>query len=273
MCVLSGGSAKGAAHIGAIKALDDWGQSPAHYVGTSIGSVIAACFASGLKYDEVVRRITSLSRRDVAAISPWTLLGPYATSLFKGSTWREAIEMLVPARRFGDLHTPLTVTAVDAASGDLTLFGDGGEDHVPLIDALYASCALPLYFPPARIGGRLYLDGGLRAVLPLDVADLFEPDLVFGVQVGPGSARAGAPSAAEADSPGLLRAHTRSMRILMSAQAQDTISRWKRERSDRLVLVEPKIEGRGVFAVDRLVGYVEQGYRAAHRALVEWTTQ
>ncbi|MCH7473097.1 MAG: patatin-like phospholipase family protein [Gemmatimonadetes bacterium] len=170
VCVLSGGSAKGAAHVGAIRALADWELQPAHFVGTSIGAVVAASFASGLPYEEVLRRITTLSRRDFAALSPHALLGPFASHLFQDGVWREAVEMLVPARGFDDLQTPLTVTAVDAQSGDLVLFGAGGRSRVPLVDALCASCALPLYFPPVRIGDRQYLDGGVRAVFPLDVA-------------------------------------------------------------------------------------------------------
>ena len=139
ICVLSGGSAKGAAHVGAIRALQDWDLRPSHYVGTSIGAVVGACFASGLSYDEVLRRISTVTRRDVAVLSPRAVLGVFATSLFQGRAWRETIETLVPAESFDELETPLTVTAVDGESGDLVLFGAGGRSHVTLADALYAS--------------------------------------------------------------------------------------------------------------------------------------
>ena len=264
VCVLSGGSAKGVAHVGAIRALADWELQPAHFVGTSIGAVVAASFASGLPYEEVLRRITTLTRRDFAALSPRALLGPFASHLFQSGVWREAVEMLVPARGFDDLQTPLTVTAVDAQSGDLVLFGAGGRSRVPLVDALCASCALPLYFPPVRIGDRQYLDGGVRAVFPLDVAAQFDPDLVFGVNVGPTL------SGANGTSPGLIGAHRRAMRIMMAAQAEEVITRWTRERRDTLVLAQPVLGGRTTFAVEGVVGYVESGYRAAYRALCEW---
>ena len=48
VAVLSGGGAKSAAHVGALRALEEWGLTPGHYVGTSMGAVIAACYASGL---------------------------------------------------------------------------------------------------------------------------------------------------------------------------------------------------------------------------------
>ena len=267
VCVLSGGSAKGAAHVGAMRALQEWDLEPAHYVGTSIGAVVAASFASGLAYGEILQRITALTRRDVTALSPRALLGPFASSLFQGRVWRETIETLVPARNFDDLRTPLTVTAVDAQSGELVLFGEGGKSLVPLVDALYASCALPLYFPAAPIGDRWYLDGGLRAVFPLDVAAQFEPDLVCGVNVGP---LLHEPSLVKRTNMRLVGAHRRAMRIMMGAQSDGVIARWSRDHADMLVLIQPLIEGRATFTVDGVVKYVEEGYRAAHRALSEW---
>ncbi len=268
VCVLSGGSAKGAAHVGAIKALYEWDLRPAHYVGTSIGAVMGACFASGLAYEEILRRISTLTRGDVAVLSPAALLGVFAKSLFRGRPWRETIETLVPASTFAELETPLTVTAVDGESGDLVLFGAGGRSHVPLHDALYASCALPLYYPPALIDGRIYVDGGLRAVFPLDVAAQFDPDVLFGVNVGP--LLYSAPPVDEHPPPGLLGAHRRAMRIMMGAQTEEVIGRWTRERSNGLVMVQPCIRGRAVFSLDRVVEYVEKGYRAAQRALADW---
>ena len=246
----------------------EWEFEVAHYVGTSIGAVMAACFASGLGYEEILQRISTLSRRDVAALSPRAILGIFARHLFQPRAWRETIQAVVPARSFDELQTPLTVTAVDAESGDLVLFGTGGRSHVPLVDALYASTALPLYFPPARIGDRHYIDGGLRAVLPLDVAGQFEPDIVFAVNTGP--MLFSPPASNERPPPGLIQGHRNAMRIMMAAQTEEVVGRWMRERPEKLVLVQPRIKGRTTFAVDRIVSYVERGYRAAHRALSDW---
>src|SRR5947208_1654110 len=69
---------------------------------------------------------------------------------------------------------------------DVGVFGAGGRVDVSLHDALYASCALPLYFPPARIDGRRLADGGLRAVLGLEAAARIPADLVLAIHVGPG---------------------------------------------------------------------------------------
>lgn len=267
VCVLSGGGAKAAAQVGAVRALEERGMVPNHYVGTSMGAVVAACFASGLSYPDVLKRLTSVTRRDVAALSPTALFGFFAESLFRDGPLRETIAKLVPVTRFEELETPLTVTAVDQANGQLALFGAGGRSRVPLHDALYASCALPLYYPAGTVGDRYYLDGGLRAVLPLDVAAGFDPELVYAVMVGP--SLFDTPNRNGPLVPAMIRVHNTAMRILMVAQTEAVLARWKRGTVP-LILVQPTLDQEATFAVAAAVCYVEEGYRAASRALNEW---
>jgi NTE family protein len=254
-CVLSGGGVKSAAHVGALRALEERGVRPDRYVATSMGAVVAAAFAAGCTYDETLRRLLLVTRRDVARVS-WSLLsGPFAGGLLQREPLRDTIARLVPARRFADLHTPLTVTSVDVATGELLLFGDGGDSGVPLVDALTASCALPVFYPPVVIGGRSCADGGLRAVLPLTTAAAFGPDAI-----------AARPPERATRTPPLLMAHNRAMRVLMAAQTDAEIARW-RDGPVPLILVEPRVEQAVTFAVGRAVAYVEEGYRAAVVAL------
>ena len=263
--VLSGGGAKTAAHVGALKALEEWQLSASRYYGTSMGAVVAACFASGLGYDEVLRRIVGITRRDVAMPSASALLGPFGKTVLRSAPLVETIGRLVPATTFDELECPLTVTATDAESGDLVLFGMGGRTDVPLHEALYASCALPLYYPPASIGGRTYLDGGVRAVFPLRTAVQGHPDLVYAVYAGP-SLRQRTP--VQPDRLRVLGAHDNALRILMAAQAEAEIAAW--DRSIPVVLVRPLLDARATFAVQNAMRYVEEGYRAAVEALEEW---
>jgi NTE family protein len=264
-CVLSGGGAKAAAHVGAMRALEESGGRAGRFVATSMGAVIAAGFASGLGYDEMVRRMGAVGGMGITALSPSLLKGPFATSLLRSAPLRTVIGELVPAERFGDLGTPLTVTAVDAESGGLELFGAGGRDDVPLHAALYASCALPVYFPSARIGGRRFADGGLRAVLPLDVAAAFQPRAMFAVHVGP-SFEAERPERRRG--PPMLRAHDGAMHALMASQMEDAVAR-ARAGPIPLVLVRPSQYRQATFAADEVARYVEEGYRAAVQALAE----
>ncbi|HNT71870.1 MAG TPA: patatin-like phospholipase family protein, partial [Methanothrix sp.] len=78
----------------------------------------------------------------------------------------------------GDPHYSPFSSPADLDTGELIVFGDGGED-VPLADALFASCALPVFYPPVQLLGRRLADGGLRGVVPLDVAARFPADRVI----------------------------------------------------------------------------------------------
>ena len=277
VAVFGGGGAKSLACLGAWKALTEAGLTPSHLVGTSMGAVIAAACASGATYDEIAMAARSLSQRDVARVDPLALVkGAFASHLLKPAGLRRAIERFVPATHFDQLRTPLTVTATDLDSGDLVLFGDVGAQHaaplhgaVPLHDALYASCALPLYFPPAVINGRRLADGGLRAVLALDVARRIPADLVVAVNVGPGFDEPPPPPSTALRRllpPPLIRAHGEAIRIMMAAQTELAIAAWPRDGA-RLLVVRAVAEREATFAVGAGERYVEAGYRQTRLAL------
>jgi len=268
VCVLSGGGAKAAAHLGALRALTEHGLTPTRYVATSMGALVAAALASGIPPGEALRIITGLRLQDVAAPTPRLLLGVYARSLFRADPFRRAIARLVPAHRFADLATPLTVTAVDLETGDLVLFGAGGRDDVPLADALFATCALPLYYPPAMIGGRPYVDGGLRQVLPLDAAAGFDPDVIFAVDVGPSWRET--PPDRPARVPPLVRRSGQVQRVLMAALTEEQLARWTARppgARPELILVQPPVRAETTFRLDLAAEYEAAGYRAATSVL------
>jgi NTE family protein len=234
-----------------------------------MGAVVAAALASGLTFDEVRRRSLGLRRQDVAPFNPLALLkGMFAPALIPASALRRAIERLVPAKRFEHLKIPLTVTATDLDSGELVLFGAGSKEQgADLHDALYASCALPLYFPPLEMGGRRFADGGLRAVLPLDAARAIPADLVVAVNVGPGFDEILPQSSAVSRlPPPLVRAHGEAVRIMMAAQAERAVADWPKD-APRLVYVRAVAEREATFAVERLERYVEAGYQATKKAI------
>jgi len=265
--VFGGGGAKSLACAGAWKALAEASLTPSHLVGTSLGAVIAAAFASGASYDDVVIAARSLSRRDVAPLDPIALLkGAFAGSILKAQGPRRAIERLVPATRFEQLESPLTITATDLDSGELLLFGTGGRSDLPLHDALYASCALPLYFPPLSLDGRRLGDGGLRAVLGLEPASKIPADLVVAIHVGPGFDEPAPTSRAPV--PALVRAHGEAIRVMMAAQVERQIADWPKG-APRLVLVRPIAEREATFAIASGDRYLQAGYAATKRALAD----
>ena len=287
--VLSGGGAKALAHAGAFRALEQADLLPSHIVATSMGAVIGAALCAGMPFDQVRRRAMGIRRRDVAPLDPLALLmGLFARSLFPASALRRAIARIVPKTRFEYLKTPLTVTATDLDSGELLLLGGperrGSEQDrrgrdIELADALYASCALPLYFPPLEADGRRLGDGGLRAVLPLEPAReiVTDADLFVAVDVGPGfDERAGPatngdqPQSPDAPVPAriprVVRTHGEAMRIMMAEQTERALADWPKD-GPRLVYVRAVAEREATFAVDRVQEYVEMGYQATKKAL------
>jgi NTE family protein len=267
VAVFGGGGAKSLAHAGAWRALEEAGLAPSHVIGTSMGAVVGAAFAAGVSYDGLVAAAGALRTRDVAALDPLALVaGAFSSHLFRSGPLQASIARLVPARRFGALKLPLTVTATDLDSGALVLFGALGQD-APLLDVLYASCALPVYYAPGTIDGRRYADGGLRAVLPLAVAHTITADLVVAVDVGPGFDEP--PAVRRAPIPALIRAHGEAIRIMMAAQTERVIADWPRD-APRLVVVRAVAEREATFAVGRAEGYLRAGYEATKHALRGW---
>ena len=285
--VLSGGGAKALAHAGAFRALEQAELVPSHIIATSMGAVVGAALGAGMPFDQVRRRAMGIRRKDVAPLDPLVLImGLFVRSLFPASALRRAIARIVPKTRFEYLRIPLTVTATDLESGELLLLGGPerrGSDldrrgrDIELSDALYASCALPLYFPPLEADGRRLGDGGLRAVLPLAPARAIEPsaDLFVAVHVGPGfderpMTNGDQPQPPDAPVPAriprVVRTHGEAMRIMMAEQAERAVADWPKD-GPRLVYVRAVAEREATFAVDRIQEYVEMGYQATKKAL------
>jgi NTE family protein len=258
-----------------------------------MGAVIGAALGAGMPFDQIRRRAMGIRRKDVAPFDPRVLvMGLFARSLFPASALRRAIASIVPKTRFEYLRIPLTVTATDLDSGELLLLGgrerrgdepdrretDRPGRDIELADALYASCALPLYFPPLEADGRRLGDGGLRAVLPLGPARALEPDadLFVAVHVGPGFDERGPSSNGDqpqppdapvpARIPRVVRTHGEAMRIMMAEQAERTLADWPKD-GPRLVYVRAVAEREATFAVERVQEYVEMGYQATKKAL------
>jgi NTE family protein len=279
--VLGGGGAKALAHGGAWKALQERGAEITHIVGTSFGAVIGAALAAGSSVDELMRTARSLTAKDFASTRLTTLLKGVSRLLFESHGLKQTIARLVPAMRFEGLKVPLTVTATDLDSGELVLFGphpltpsplrgEGGpvvaaRGVVPLQDALYASCALPLYFPPAVIEGRRLADGGLRAVLPIQAAAGLAVDVVVAVHVGPGFDET-TPPGVRSPAPPLVRAHGEAERIMMAAQTERAIAAWPTS-APRLVVVRAVAEREATFAVGQADRHFEAGYSTTKKEM------
>lgn len=265
--VLSGGGMKAMAHIGVLRALEEFGLPPTEIVGTSGGALVGALAAGGLGYDEIVPRVMRIRARDfvVPARNALLLRGVGAASILRPAPLRALLRRILPVHEFGGLLRPLRVVATELDAGELVVFGAGGRSDCSVVDAVYASMALPPHYPPALIGGRRFADGGLRGVLPLDVAAAIPADVVVAVDVGPVSSGPGRGARAL---PALVELTDRALGIAMADQKARALAAWRAAAArPPLVLVTPEVDPHGTFAFDRTAEFIEAGYRAAHAAL------
>jgi NTE family protein len=169
--VLSGGAALGAAQVGMALALSEAGIRPDFIVGTSVGAVNGGWLAGRCDPPGVAALAdvwTKLHRRDVFPTRPVHGLAGFAgrsSSLFPHSGLRRLLKNNLTFSRLEQAHTPLHVTVTDVLSGADTCLSQGDA-----VDAILASSAIPGVFPPVRIDGRDYMDGGVVNNTPISHA-------------------------------------------------------------------------------------------------------
>src|SRR4051812_9558708 len=183
--VLGGGGMKGFAHIGVFQALNARGIRPTLIAGTSIGSLLGAAYAAGETPEELARRAIAMRRRDLFRIDHIGMIKDRmgAPSIYLEAPLRGLVESVVPRGTFAELRAPLFVNTVDLERATQVVFGTPGLEDVNIQDAVYASCALPGFFPPGRVDSRVCVDGGVVDNLPVKIASQWA-DLIIAVDVG-----------------------------------------------------------------------------------------
>jgi NTE family protein len=262
--VLGGGGVKGMAHVGAWKAVEEAGLQVAGIIGTSIGALVGACLAGGLGWRELAPLAMALRKRDIISMNGRSLLlnGIRQPSVSHGERFREYIRQILPVERFDDLSLPLAMNAVDLETGRMEWFGTGGRRDLPLAEAVYASCALPLFYPPAAIDGRYYVDGGVLDALPFEYAATLGMDRIIAIDVTAG----GDKDSLDTISKGMIAIHHRVSEIVGQAQRRARLERWD---GVPLLYVRPRLDGISTFDFTRTQYFLEEGYRATRRVLAE----
>ena len=153
--VLSGGGVKGMAHIGMLKALDEYGIAANVISGTSVGALVGALYANGNPVSDMLHffKETPLFRYNFM-----TILKP---GLLDTERYFDLFKAYFPEDSFASLERKLHVVATDLQKGDQKVFSEG-----ELIRPLLASAALPPLFSPVSIQGNLYADGGIMNNFP-----------------------------------------------------------------------------------------------------------
>jgi NTE family protein len=169
---LGGGAVLGAAHVGALKALEEEGIKIDYIAGTSIGAFIGALYAFGKSADEIKEISKEWKWLDLARIS----IG--GAGLLTAERMGKLIDDTLGKQNIEDAKIPLAMIATDASNGDKVILTKGD-----LATAVRASTCIPGIFVPVEIDGRLLIDGGVVENNPIVTARAMGADKVIGIDL------------------------------------------------------------------------------------------
>jgi len=170
---LSGGGTRGFAHPGALKAIEDFGLRPEIICGTSAGALAGVLYADGYSPEEIISLFVGKEFREFVDIQVPIV------ALFGTSNFRRFLKKYLRAKNFEDLQIPVKIVATDLDEGKSVIFDQG-----PIIDALIASCSVPIIFNPVVINGVNYVDGGIFKNFPVSPIRAL-CNKIIGVNVSP----------------------------------------------------------------------------------------
>ncbi|MFH0787675.1 MAG: patatin-like phospholipase family protein [Pseudomonadota bacterium] len=172
--VLGGGAARGFAHVGVIRLLEQE-KIPIHMiVGTSVGSLIGALYASDPNGFNLEWLSFSIEKDDIFDYSLiYSKMGPV-----QGERLEKFIQTKVKVKTMEQMKIPFYAVATDLNSGNTVVFEKGS-----VAKAVRASCSIPGIFQPLELGGKMYVDGGVTDNLPVDVARAKGADIIIAVTI------------------------------------------------------------------------------------------
>ena len=280
---LGGGAARGWAHIGVLRVLEEAGIKPDVIAGCSIGAVVGGCYAAG-KLDPLEAFARTLTKRRIMGLLDFHISG---SGLIGGDRLRKLLEIDLGGCRIEELSARFATVATELDSGHEIWLTRG-----PLVEALRASYALPGVFDPVRISGRWLVDGALVNPVPVTVARALGADIVICVNLngeirlrgtviqsladddGPADpaeprsfgffGTASRRPAKPANAPGIAAVMIDAFNI-----TQDRISRSRLAGDPPDVMIAPKLQGVGLFEFHRAAECIERGMEATTRALAD----
>jgi NTE family protein len=250
------------AHVGVWRALEELGIRPAEIIGTSIGALVGVCIAGGEGSAALSARALTLTKQDIVTLNRWALLfnGIRQPSVFQGETFQDYVRRVLPVEEWEQLTLPVAMNAVHLETGRMEWFGAGGRTDVPLWKAVYASCALPVFYPPADLGGKLYVDGGVGDTLPVTRAAERGADVIIAADVGAGPVK----DSQDTVSKGMVAVHHRVFDIQAYARKRQILDEWS---GPDVIYIRPPLDGVSTFDFTRTEFFLEEGYRSALAAL------
>ncbi|MFK3682001.1 patatin-like phospholipase family protein [Pseudomonas sp. NPDC088890] len=277
--VLSGGAARGLAHIGVLKALEEQGVRIDAIAGTSMGAVVGGLYASGYSVEELEKLATTLDWQQALSDAPPRKDVPFrrkqddrdflvkqklsfrddgSLGLPLGVIQGQNLALLLESklahtadtRDFDKLPIPFRAVATDIASGEKVVFRRG---HLPQV--IRASMSIPAVFAPVEVDGRLLVDGGMVDNIPLDVAREMGVDLAIVVDIG-------TPLRDRKQLNTVVDVLNQSITLMTRRNSEEQLASLRSED----VLIQPPLAAFGVTDFGRTREMIEAGYRAT-RAL------
>jgi NTE family protein len=244
--VLGGGGARGFAHVGVIRVLEDAGVPVELIVGSSVGSLIGAFYAGPTNSHALERIARGLERDDIFdfALAP----ALFGTGLASGDRLERFVREHLAVDRIEDLRIPYAAIATDLDTGETVVLRSGDVAR-----AVRASSAIPGVFEPVRIDERLLVDGAVSRNLPVQIARDMGADVVIAVDVTAIDTRALPPS-------NFVEVILRAVNIVVHAEVEEA-----RRNAD--VLVVPNVGRVGFIDFDRKDEAIAAGLEAAREAL------
>lgn len=274
--VLSGGGARGAAHIGVLKVLEELRVPVDLIVGTSMGSIVGAAYSTGLSVPEMEKAIKLITTARLFTDSPprqdQTMrrkdddLRPYfvpelaVTSdgvlLPKGLVTGVALEgelrrlvQIASARSFDELPIPFRAIATDIGTGEMVVLKEGS-----VVQAIRASMSVPGAVAPVEMGRRQLVDGGLVRNLPVDIARSMGADIIIAVNLG-------TPLLKPEQITSALTVSVQMLNIL----TEQNVGRSLAELTPRDILISPELGDYSAADFDNLVKTVPIGEASARK--------
>ncbi|HEU4834029.1 MAG TPA: patatin-like phospholipase family protein [Pyrinomonadaceae bacterium] len=237
---LSGGAARGMAHVGVLRALLENDIRIDCIAGTSAGSIVAGAFAAGMPIDEIAEFGRTMRWRDIGRMTV-SRLGVQSNERLE-----QYLRTRLPVTKFEDLAIPFAAIATDLKTGQAVVMKDEGD--VPF--AIRASCTIPgWYVPVVDQEGRQLVDGGLVAVIPSSVTRQLGADIVIAVDVNTEGATF------ITSSSSVIGVLLQSMMVV-----QKTASSYQLEMSD--IVISPKVGHIRWDEMRRVDELMEAGYKA-----------
>jgi len=239
---LGAGSARGLAHIGVLKALEESEIEVDYIAGTSAGAIIGGFYASGLDLHMLERLATHIEWDNLTDI---TLP---RRGLLAGDKMKEFFQLLTKRKKFSELEIPFAAVATDVEKGQNVVIDSG-----IVAEGLRASMSVPGVFVPHELDGRLLVDGALLNRVPTAEARNLGADIVIGVEVSPIDSQA--------------RKVNNIFDVIMNSIdiMQQELAQSKRIGAD--LLITPDVEGIGATELERSQDCIDFGYQAAQEKM------